>query len=172
MVASKEMLGKMMEPTGSGSSSKEVINMCLNNLTMSKKVAKLLIKGINQYTAEKVTKYLKLLKKFLRLDDEFKLARIEWTFGVPQLNHKKQFRLNNYQYGLELVDKINDDAYTYETSILKGSTSEDALLTQLLKIRRQHEQLCLIAMKCLLKLCVTDPVICRYVYNCAPPTYS
>jgi len=63
--------------------------MCLNDLTMSKKVAKLLIKGINNYQVEKVTKYLKLLKKFLRLDDEHKLARIEWTLGVPQLSHKK-----------------------------------------------------------------------------------
>lgn len=137
MIASKEMLSKMMEPSESNDSSKEVIQMCLNNIAMSKKVAKLLIKGINQYQIDKVTKYLRLLKKFLRLDDEHKMARIEWTLGVPQLHYKKQFRMNTYQYGVELVDKINDDAYTYETSLFKGSTSEDALLTQLLKIRRQ-----------------------------------
>jgi ribosomal protein L17 len=89
MIASKDMLSKMMEPSGSNDSSKEVIQMCLNNLSMSKKVAKLLIKGINQYQVEKVTKYLRLLKKFLRLDDEHKMARIEWTLGVPQLHHKK-----------------------------------------------------------------------------------
>jgi glutaredoxin-related protein len=63
---------------------------------MSKKVAKLLIKGINQYQAEKVTKNLKLLKKFLRLEDDHKLARIEWTLGVPQLCHKKQFTSKTY----------------------------------------------------------------------------
>lgn len=172
MIASKEMLGKMMDGQGSSDSSKEVIQLCLNNLSMSKKVAKLIIKGINQYQVEKVTKYLRLLKKFLRLDDEHKLARVEWTLGVPQLHHKKQFRMNTYQYGLELVEKINDDAYTYETSLFKGSTSDDALLTQLLKIRRQQESICMIALRCLLKLCVQDPLICKYVYNCAPPTYS
>ena len=69
MIASKDMLAKMMEPSGNSDSSKEVILMCHNNLSMSKKVAKLLIKGINQYQAEKVTKYLKLLKRFLCLDD-------------------------------------------------------------------------------------------------------
>lgn len=73
---------------------------------------------------------------------------------------------------MELIEKINDEAYTYETSLFKGSTSEDALLTQLLKIRRQQESICMIALKCLLKLCVQDPLICNYVYNCAPPTYS
>jgi len=166
------MLGKMMEPMGNSDSSKEVIQMCLDNLSMSKKVAKLLIKGINQYQVEKVTKYLKLLKKFLRLEDGHKLARIEWTLGVPQLVHKKQFREKTYQYGLELVDKINDEAYTFETSLFKGSTSEDALLTQLLKIRKQQESVCMIALKCLLKLCINDEVICKYVYNCAPPNYQ
>lgn len=49
MIASKEMLGKMMEGSGSSDSSKQVIGMCLNNLSMSKKMAKLLVKGINQY---------------------------------------------------------------------------------------------------------------------------
>jgi hypothetical protein len=171
MIASKDMLAKMMEPTGSSDSSKEVILMCLNNLSMSKKVAKLLIKGINQYQVEKVTKYLKLLKRFLLLNDDFKLTRIEWTLGVPQLIHKKQFREKTYQYGLELVDKINDEAYNFETSLFKGSTSEDALLTQLLKIRKQQESVCMIALRCLLKLCVNDPLICKYVYNCAPPNY-
>jgi hypothetical protein len=47
MIASKEMLGKMMDGQGSSDSSKEVIQLCLNNLSMSKKVAKLIIKGIN-----------------------------------------------------------------------------------------------------------------------------
>lgn len=70
------------------------------------------------------------------------------------------------------MDKINDDAYTYETSLFKGSTSEDALLTQLLKIRKQQESVCMIALKCLLKLCVNDEVIFKYVYNCAPPNYQ
>jgi len=83
MIASKEMIGKMMEPMGSSYSSKEVILMCQNDFRLSKKVAKLLIKGINQYQVDKVTKYLKLLKKFLRIDDEHKMARIEWTLGVP-----------------------------------------------------------------------------------------
>ena len=71
---------------------------------------------------------MKLLKKFLSIDDEFKIARLEWSLGVPQIVNKKQFRKNTYQYGLELVDKINDEAHTFNTSLNTG-TSEDALLT-------------------------------------------
>ena len=92
MISSKEVLSKMMDPAGGADTSKEVILMCQNDLRLSKKVAKLLLKGINQYQAEKVAKNLKLIKKFLRIDDEFKMTRIEWTLGVPQLVHKKQFR--------------------------------------------------------------------------------
>lgn len=102
--------------------------MCKGNFNLSKKVAKLLIKGINQYQVDKVTKYLKLLKRFLSIDDDFKTARLEWSLGVPQIVNKKQFRKNNYQYGLELIDKINDEAHTFNTTLTTG-TSEDALLT-------------------------------------------
>ena len=74
MIGSKDMLSKMMEPSvGAADSTKEVIMMCQDNLSMSKKVAKLLIKGINMYQVEKVTKYLKLLKKYLCIDDNLKL---------------------------------------------------------------------------------------------------
>lgn len=73
MIGSKEMLSKMMEPSiGAADSTKEVIMMCKDNFSLSKKVAKLLIKGINMYQVDKVTKYLKLLKNYLIIDDEFK----------------------------------------------------------------------------------------------------
>lgn len=50
MIGSKEMLSKMMEPSvGAADSTKEVIMMCKDNFNLSKKVAKLLIKGINMY---------------------------------------------------------------------------------------------------------------------------
>lgn len=62
-----------MEPSiGAADSTKEVIMMCKDNFSLSKKVAKLLIKGINMYQVDKVTKYLKLLKNYLIIDDEFK----------------------------------------------------------------------------------------------------
>lgn len=43
--------------------------MCKDNLKMSKKVAKIFIKGINQSNVDKVTAYMKGLKKFLKIDD-------------------------------------------------------------------------------------------------------
>lgn len=172
MIGSKEMLSKMMEPSvGAADSTKEVIMMCKDNISLSKKVAKLLIKGINMYQVDKVTKYLKLLKKYLSIDDGFKIQRLEWCLGVPQIISKKQFRKSTYQYGLELVDKINDEAYNFNTCLTTG-TNEEALLTQLLKIRKQQETVCMIALKFLLKLCVNDDLIARYVYKCGPTSYQ
>ena len=83
----------MIDPApGSADTSAEVIKMCKNNLSMTKKVAKLLIKGINNYASEKVAKHLKLMKKYLLIDDDLQLTRLEWVLGVPQIVTKKQFR--------------------------------------------------------------------------------
>ena len=72
---------------------------------------------------------------------------------------------------MELVDKINDEAHTFNTCLTTG-TNEEALLTQLLKIRKQQETVCMIALKFLLKLCCNDDLIARYVYKCAPNSYQ
>ena len=50
---------------------------------MSKKLAKIFVKAINQPGIEKQAIYLKGLKKFLLIDDSLKTQRLEWVFGVP-----------------------------------------------------------------------------------------
>ena len=93
MISNKEVIQKMIDPApGSADTSAEVIKMCKNNLSMTKKVAKLLIKGINNYASEKVAKHLKLMKKYLLIDDDLQLTRLELVLGVPQIVTKKQFR--------------------------------------------------------------------------------
>lgn len=64
-----------------------------------------------------------------------------------------------FDYGIQLVERINDEAYTYVSSLLSTSSqkSEDALFTSLLKGRmRSGDQNGCKALKDLLSLCVKD----------------
>lgn len=59
--------------------------MCRDNVKMTKKVAKSLLKKFSpqQTDPEKITPNLRALKKFLLIDDGLKQHRMEWIFGVP-----------------------------------------------------------------------------------------
>ena len=94
----------------------------------SKKVAKIFLKLVSQATYDNVKHYLKSLKPFLLIDDQFKQNRLEWVFGFPQILTRKEYMDNRTKFGVELVSKIHDDAYTYISPIARG-VSDDALLT-------------------------------------------
>lgn len=102
-------------------------NLCKNNLKYSKKVSKIFIKVINASTYDNVKNYLKALKPFLRLDDEFKIMRLEWVLGFPQLLTKKEYRDEHFKFGIELIQKVNDDTYTF-ISPITNAHNEEALL--------------------------------------------
>jgi hypothetical protein len=80
----------------------------------------------------------------------------------------------SYSFGVEQVERLNDEAYTYVTNLLttSGARSEDALLSTLLKGRGRLDTFCCKALKDLLSLCVKDQDIARFVYRTAPPTYQ
>jgi hypothetical protein len=117
--------------------------------------------------------YLKALKKFLLVDDSLKQQRLEWVFGVPQLINKKMYGTLKFDYGVQLVERINDEAYTYVSSLLTTSSqkTEDALFTSLLKGRSRSDLFTCKALKDLLSLCAKDTAIARFVYSTAPFTY-
>lgn len=57
-------------------------NMCKDHLKMSRKVAKVFLKAINNANYENVKSYLTALKPFVRLDDSLRPQRLEWIFGI------------------------------------------------------------------------------------------
>ena len=85
------------------------------------KVSKVFIKAINNSNFDNVKSYLKALKPFLRLEDGFKLEKLEWVFGLSQVLQRKNYREEKYKYGLEFVDRINEEAYIYVSPIAGGS---------------------------------------------------
>lgn len=55
--------------------------MCQNNRKLSRKVSKVFIKAINGSSPDTLRAYLKALKPFLRVEDEYKYLKLEWIFG-------------------------------------------------------------------------------------------
>lgn len=45
---------------------------------------------------------------------------MEWIFGLPQIISKPSYRTKQMQYGIEHVDLITDDYYTYKCANMKG----------------------------------------------------
>ena len=129
--------------------------MCRGNLKFSKKVARTFIKIINSSTYDNVKNYLKALKPFLLLNDDLKQQRLEWVFGYRQILTKKEYREEKYKMGLELVQKTNDDAYTF-VSPLTNSPSEEALCSQLLKCKGRLDTFALSCLKEMLSLMSKD----------------
>jgi len=123
---------------GLGASAKQfgvcLSNMCKDNYQLTRKVSKVFIKAINGSNADNLKAYLKALKPFLRINDQFKDLKLEWIFGFCQIITRKNYKEEKYRYGLELVDRINEDAHTYITPLASSST-EESLLSQLLKCK-------------------------------------
>jgi len=146
-------------------------NMCKDNLQLTRKVSKVFIKAINGSNSDNLKAYLKALKPFLRVDDQFKEVKLEWIFGFCQINQRKTYREDKYKYGLELIERINEDAHTYLTPIASGS-SEESLLSQLLKCKGKMDTNCINCLQEMLHLMIKDDVIARFVYNTPPHTYQ
>jgi len=81
MLSSSDLLQEMLESNNSAFSN-QLTKLCKNNYKISKKVAKVFITAINLANADKVSMYLKALKKFLLIDDDIKAEKLEWIFGV------------------------------------------------------------------------------------------
>ena len=173
MMQNKEILGKILEANSANKDfDVQLTGMCINNFEMTRKIAKVFLKSVNQPNIDKVSLYLKSLKKFLLIDDTLKTQRLEWIFGVSQLISKSKFRQNNkYEYGAELVERINDEAYIYVSTLMSTST-EESLMTLLLKQRGRMDTFCIKALKDLISLCLKDIDIARYIYRQAPPSYQ
>ena len=100
--------------------------MCKDNLKLSLKVSKVFIKAINGSNSDNLKNYLKALKPFLKIDDEYKEMKLEWVFGFGQIVQRKNYREEKYKYGVEFVDRINEEAYTY-ISPASVSPSDESL---------------------------------------------
>ena len=82
MIQNKEILGKILEENATNKDFAGLLSrMCSENHEMTRKIAKIFLRAINQPNVDKVSPYLKSLKKFLLINDSLKILRLEWIFG-------------------------------------------------------------------------------------------
>jgi hypothetical protein len=167
-----ELLKTMLSSSTAGKQFGQCLaNMCRDNLKLSKKVSKVFIKSINQSNYDNIKGYLTALKPFVKLDDSLKVQRLEWIFGVSQIVARKGYQQERYKYGLEFVDRIGEECYTYVSPILGSSSPDDPLLAQLLKCKGKLDTFAINCLKEMLSLMAKDELVARHVYFSAPPTY-
>jgi hypothetical protein len=95
---------------------------------------------------------------------------MEWVFGFAQIVTRKEYREINNKFGTEIINKINDESYTYVSPII-NSHSEEALLAQLLKCKGRLDTFAVNCLKEMLSLMAKDDLIARYIYRSTPPSY-
>lgn len=73
MLQNKEVLGYVIEANSTEKNFADLLTkMCHENYDMTRKIAKVFLKQINQPHVDKVSAYLKPLKKFLLINDSLK----------------------------------------------------------------------------------------------------
>ena len=102
----KAMLGS---PSASKAFGQCLARMCKDDLKLSRKIAKVFLRSIEQAHLDTVRCYLKALKPFLLLDDSLKKLKLEWVFGVPEIISRRLYGEDRSKYGLELIDRIDEE---------------------------------------------------------------
>lgn len=160
MMSSGIILAKIVEDNAQNKDFGAMLtSMCKGNYRMTKKLSKIFLKAFNQNSAEKIAVYLKALMEFLLIQDEFQIQRLEWIFGIPQIKTFNAYRSIKYQYGVECVERINDQAYNFVTTLsstLQAATVETCLLERIIAQRGRLDDFCIKGVKDLMTLCIAD----------------
>jgi hypothetical protein len=176
MILHPDLLKTML---GSATGSKEfgecLANMCRDDAKLSRKVAKVFLRAIDAHaTVESAKGYLKALKPFLRMDDSLKAQKLEWVFGIPEPASRKLYMAGaeRSKWGVELVDRLQEDAVKYVSPILRGAAGDEALSTQLVKCKGRFDVQCLGGLKEVLSVMRKDRTIAHFIYNLPGPSYQ
>lgn len=96
---------------------------------------------------------------------------MEWVFGVPEVVSRKVYGDSKSKYGLELVDRINEESMKFSSPILFGAADE-ALIAQIVKCKGRFDVQCISCLKELLSLMRKDSQIARFVFHLPPAAYQ
>lgn len=136
MLSSGVILAKIVEDNAQNKDFGAMLtSMCKDNYRMTKKLAKIFFKAFNQNSTDKIAVYLKALMEFVLIKDEFQVQRLEWLFGIPQIKTFNGYNSLKYSYGVEVVERINDHAYNFVTTLspnLQGTSMESSLLERII----------------------------------------
>lgn len=84
---------------------------------------------------------------------------------------RKVYAESRCKYGLELVDRINEESMKFSSPILFGAADE-ALIAQIVKCKGRFDVQCISCLKELLSLMRKDNEVARFVYHLPPASYQ
>mmetsp|Transcript_18286 Transcript_18286/g.31275 ORF Transcript_18286/g.31275 Transcript_18286/m.31275 type:complete len:924 (+) Transcript_18286:1615-4386(+) len=158
---------------GSGVQSKvfgeAIANLCKDQEDLSRKMAKIFLRQLQQANLSQAIGYLKALKAFIRVDDSMKQLKLEWIFGLPELTSRKMYNETKYKYGVELIDRINEEVVSFMSPLIQGSNDE-ALLAQIVRCKGRNDLQCITCLKELLSLMAKDKAVARFMFH--QPSHS
>ena len=145
--------------------------LCYESEKFSNKIAKYLLIGIYQAESKKIVPCINILKCVLGIADSLQKKRFEWLLGVCTMHQKpptkdKPTELMNF--GLPILDSINDCVHEYPSTLL-NTVSTDSLLNLLLKSRKKSD---IYPIRGILELMLQNEAAFDYITKLPPPTYE
>lgn len=158
----------MLEP-GEEDYSDVLVEMARDNFKVSKKMAKSCLKSIRNTNNEKATKQtLNYIRNFFKIDDSLKQSRLEWIFGIAQVNSKPDYRTRLQKYGIEQLVQASDDYYLFKSACVK--LVQDGFLGSLFKDKGRIDQTCVTGLAALVQIMAEDENVARYVFDQPSPS--
>jgi hypothetical protein len=125
MLLHPTLLKNVLSSSSADSFANLLADMCKDNYKLSKKVSKVFLHAISASHQDTISNFMRTLKPFLLIDDNLKPLRMEWVFGVPDhRSQKPQSSMDRPQYGIEMVQTINEEHMIYECPILYPKPQE------------------------------------------------
>jgi hypothetical protein len=106
-----------------------------------------LLKGISKSNFENVQPYLDVVHEFILIEDEHQMLRIKWILGKQTLTVSTISKTLSAMNAYSLEDRV----YEFHSAIALESGS--SLLEPIFVNNRRTENLCIICLQELLKLC-------------------
>ena len=139
--------------------------ICPKNLAASEKIAVVLVKGISKANYESVQPYLEVIHEFVLPNHEHQELRMWWVVGRQGLMVSTISKVLSAMNSYSLEERI----YEFQSAlhIETGTSLLEPLYTQ----NKRTENLCMLILQELLKLCNESYLIRHYVWNMGPPNY-
>lgn len=84
MLHSGDVLAQVFETNVDNADFADMLaKMCFNELEMTRKVSRIILRAFNDKDDNKISQMLKVLSEFLAIDDGLVSNRLEWVFGLP-----------------------------------------------------------------------------------------
>lgn len=116
-----------------------------------------------------ISQALAFSREFLKIDDSLKLQRLEWLFGIPQVNSQHTY-MKKVKVGLPAIELVSDEYFKFKSGLSKGTTSTDGFLGLLFKAKGKLEIQCIAGVSSLVEMCVEDESVARYVFSQPSPS--